>query len=146
MILQTAWIPGDKAKSKEDIHISLRQFAVELLQRQLDKNDACVFTYAGKPVGQVNTKSWRSVLVKAGILNFRLHDLRHTWASWLVQNGTPMYDSQEMGGWKSAERVRRYAYLAPAQMAMRYILMWLDLYFAAQIRHKAINRKGASLS
>nr|WP_279337583.1 tyrosine-type recombinase/integrase [Solimicrobium silvestre] len=44
-------------------------------------------------------------------------DLRHTWASWLVQNGTPMYDLQEMGGWKPAEMVRRYAHLAPAQMA-----------------------------
>jgi hypothetical protein len=43
--------------------------------------------------------------------------LRHTWASWLVQNGTPLYDLQEMGGWKSAEMVRRYAQLAPAQMA-----------------------------
>lgn len=114
---QTAWIPGDKAKAKEDIHISLSQFAVELLQRQLGKHEARVFTYAGKPVGQVNTKAWRSALERAGIEDFRWHDLRHTWASWLVQNGTPMYDLQEMGGWKSAEMVRRYAHLAPAQMA-----------------------------
>ncbi|MBV8636340.1 MAG: site-specific integrase [Burkholderiaceae bacterium] len=76
-----------------------------------------VFTYAGKPVGQINAKAWRAALKRAGIENFRRHDLRHTWASWLVQNGTPMYDLQEMGGWKSAEMVRRYAHLAPAQMA-----------------------------
>lgn len=43
--------------------------------------------------------------------------MRHTWTSLLVQNGTSMYDLQEMGGWKSPEMVRRYAYLAPAQMA-----------------------------
>jgi hypothetical protein len=36
---------------------------------------------------------------------------------WLVQNGTQLYDLQEMGGWKPAEMVRRYARLAPAQMA-----------------------------
>jgi integrase len=55
--------------------------------------------------------------VRAGIHNFRWHDLRHTWASWLIQKGTPMYDLQEMGGWKSGDMVRRYAHLSPAQMS-----------------------------
>ena len=41
----------------------------------------------------------------------RLHDLRHTWASWHVQGGTPLFVLQEMGGWASAEMVRRYAHL-----------------------------------
>lgn len=114
---QTAWIPGDKAKGKEDIHISLSEFSVELLQRQLGKHKERVFTYAGKPLTQANTRYWRSALTRAGIENFRWHDLRHTWASWLIQNGTPLYDLQEMGGWKSSEMVRRYAHLAPAQLA-----------------------------
>ena len=114
---QTAWIPGDMAKGKEDIHISLSQFSVELLQRQVGKHEERIFTYAGKPVGQINTRAWRKALKRVGIENFRWHDLRHTWASWLVQSGTPMYDLQEMGGWKSSEMVRRYAHLAPAQMA-----------------------------
>jgi hypothetical protein len=38
-------------------------------------------------------------------------------ASWLLRNGSPVYDLQEMGGWKSAAVVRRYAHLGPAQMA-----------------------------
>jgi len=113
----TAWIHGDEAKGKEDIHISLSQFSIDLLQRQVGKHAERVFTYAGRPVGQVNTRAWRSALKRAGIENFRWHDLRHTWASWLVQNGAPLYDVQEMGGWKSAEMVRRYAHLAPAQLA-----------------------------
>ena len=117
MIRKTAWIPGDKAKGKEDIHVSLSQLSFDLLQRQLGKHAERVFTYAGRSITQVNTRSWRNALTRAGIENFRWHDLRHTWASWLVQNGTPMYDLQEMGGWKSAEMVRRYAHLAPAQMA-----------------------------
>ena len=60
---------------------------------------------------------WRKALKRVGIENFRWHDLRHTWASWLVQNGTPLYELQEMGGWKSASMVRRYAHLAPANLA-----------------------------
>jgi integrase len=113
----TAWIPGDKAKCQEDIHVSLSLFSVGVLQRQLGKHKERVFTYRGKPINQVNTRAWRKALKRAGIENFRWHDLRHTWASWLVQNGTPLYDLQEMGGWKSAEMVRRYAHLAPAHMA-----------------------------
>lgn len=65
----------------------------------------------------VNTKAWRNALKRAGIADFRWHDLRHTWASWLIQNGTPLYDLQERDGWKSAAMVRRYAHLAPAHMA-----------------------------
>lgn len=117
LTLGTAWIPGDKAKGKEDIHISLSKLAIQILKRQFGKHSERVFTYAGKPIGQINTKAWRAALQRAGIENFRWHDLRHTWASWLVQNGTPMYDVQEMGGWKSSEMLRRYAHLSPARMA-----------------------------
>jgi integrase len=117
LIRQTAWIPAEEAKGDEDIHISLSELAIKVLARQVGKHDEYVFTYAGRPVRHVNTKAWRGALERAGITNFRWHDLRHTWASWLVQNGTPLYDLQEMGGWRSAEMVRRYAHLAPAQMA-----------------------------
>jgi integrase len=59
-----------------------------------------VFTYQGKPVIQVNTKSWRATLVKVGIKEFGWHDLRHTWASWHVQAGTPLHVLQELGAWE----------------------------------------------
>jgi integrase len=114
---QTAWIPGDEAKGKEDIHVSLSSLSVELLQRQVGKHQERVFTYAGKPVTWVNTRAWKLALKRAGIEDFRWHDLRHTWASWLVQNGTPLYDLQEMGGWKSSEMVRRYAHFPSANLA-----------------------------
>jgi len=114
---QTAWVHGEDVKNGNDLHVSLNNLAIEVLRRQLDKHLEYVFTYQGKPIRWPNTRGWRSALKRAGIDNFRWHDLRHTWASWLVQHGTPLYDLQEMGGWKSAEMVRRYAHLAPAQMA-----------------------------
>ena len=43
---------------------------------------------------------------------FRWHDLRHTWASWHVQNGTPLQELMELGSWASYEMVLRYAHLA----------------------------------
>ena len=71
-----------------------------------------VFSFRGKPVRQVNTKAWRQALKRAGIKDFRWHDLRHTWASWHVQAGTPLHVLQELGGWECVEMVRRYAHLA----------------------------------
>jgi len=112
----TCWVMGDDAKGGEDIHVSLNEVAMAVLQRQRGKHEHFVFTYRGSPVKQVNTRGWRAALRRADIKDFRWHDLRHTWASWLIQNGTPLYDLQEMGGWKSPAMVRRYAHQAPALM------------------------------
>ena len=113
---QVAWIHADQAKGRRDIHISLNSTAMGVLERQRGKHAERVFTYRGKPIGWANTKAWRKALARAGIENFRWHDLRHTWASWHVQNGTPLHVVQEMGAWESEGMVRRYAHLAPATL------------------------------
>ncbi len=76
-----------------------------------------MFSFKGKPVKQVSTKAWYQALKRAGITDFRWHDLRHTWASWHVQQGTPLHALQELGGWESAEMVRRYAHLSADHLA-----------------------------
>ncbi|WP_370660846.1 tyrosine-type recombinase/integrase [Massilia aurea] len=81
----------------------------------------------------MNTKVWRNALKRAGIAEFRWHGLRHTWASSLIQNGTPLYDLQEMRGWKSVAMVRRYAHLAPAHMARHAAVV--DGCCVSQVRH-----------
>jgi|GEM_PF-5409274 len=54
---------------------------------------------------------------RAEIENFRWHDLRHTWASWHIQNGTPLHALQELGGWSESEMVQRYAHLSPLHLS-----------------------------
>ncbi|MEI3479059.1 MAG: site-specific integrase [Bilophila sp.] len=44
------------------------------------------------------------------------HTLRHTFASWLVQRGTPLYTVAELMGHTSLEMTKRYAHLAPDTM------------------------------
>ena len=112
-----AWIFGDQAKAGNDIHVPLNATALGVLRRQVGKHPERVFTYAGKPIAWANTLGWRKALKRAGLADFRWHDLRHTWASWHVQNGTPLHVLQEMGGWETASMVRRYAHLAPAHLA-----------------------------
>jgi integrase len=70
-----------------------------------------------KPITQVSTNAWYGALERAEVSNFRWHDLRHTWASWHVQSGTPLFALQELGGCESAEMVRRYAHLAADHLA-----------------------------
>jgi integrase len=55
---------------------------------------------------------WHTVLTKAGIEDFRFHDLRHTWASWHRQAGTSTDELKDLGGWKSRVMVDRYAKFA----------------------------------
>lgn len=113
---RVAWIHADQAKGRRPIHVSLNSTALAVLVRQVGKHPERVFTFNGKPVAWANTLAWRKALKRAGIEDFRWHDLRHTWASWLVQHGTPLYVVQEMGAWESEGMVRRYAHLAPANL------------------------------
>lgn len=53
---------------------------------------------------------------RACIVNFRFHDLRHTWVSWHAQEGTPLSDLQEMGAWSTGEMVKRYAHLTAGHL------------------------------
>ena len=56
--------------------------------------------------------------MRAGITDFRWHDLRHTWASWHIQQGTPLHVLQELGGWSDIRMVQRYAHLSADHLAV----------------------------
>lgn len=112
-----AWIHPDQAKARKAIAVPLNAEAVLLIRKQTGKHSVFVFSYKGKPVYQVSTKAWYKALKTAGIEEFRWHDLRHTWASWHVQNGTPLFALQELGGWESPEMVRRYAHMSADHLA-----------------------------
>ncbi len=71
--------------------------------------DGPVFTYKGRPVKSLR-HSWATALKKAGIKNFRRHDLRHTAASWMVQNGVPLDVVQQILGHADIRTTQRYAH------------------------------------
>ncbi len=115
-----AWIHPDQAKGRKAIAVPLSAAAILVLREQIGKHPVNVFTYRGNPIKQLNTKAWRAALRRAGIEDFRWHDLRHTWASWHVQAGTPLHVLQELGGWESVEMVRRYAHLS-SDLLVEYV-------------------------
>lgn len=48
----------------------------------------------------------------AGVEYFRVHDLRHTYASWLIQAGIPLLEVGRLMGHESIQTTMRYAHLA----------------------------------
>lgn len=122
---RVAWIHHDQAKAKKAIGVPLNRDAVLVLRRWEGRHPTRVFCYPLKregvavwtPIEKAGTAAWRKALQRAGIESFRWHDLRHTWASWHVQSGTPLNVLQELGGWESPEMVQRYAHMAPEHLS-----------------------------
>ena len=112
-----AWVGAAQSKNRKPISVPLNATALAVLRRQLGKHPERVFTFRGRPLAWGNTLAWRKALKRAGIENFRWHDLRHTWASWHRQAGTPTHELQRLGGWRSSVMVERYAHLAPDHLA-----------------------------
>ncbi len=112
-----AWVHHDQAKAGKAIPVPLNNEAILVLRECQDKHDQYVFTYKDHPVKQTSGKAWKKALKRASIEDFRWHDLRHTWASWHVQNGTPLHILQELGGWSDVTMVQKYAHMGSDHLA-----------------------------
>ncbi len=112
-----AWAHGDQTKNAKPLAIPLNDEALAVLLLRRGEHPRFVFTYDGHPVSKASNHAWYKALARAGIEEFRWHDLRHTWASWHVMSGTPIEVLKELGGWSDLRMVMRYAHLAPGHVA-----------------------------
>jgi integrase len=104
-------VHGLGAKSGQTRHIPLNSEAVSVLHRWRAQS-------SGDRVIAVDTSfktAWASLLKAAKITRFRWHDLRHHFASRLVQAGVPLNTVRELLGHADLTMTLRYAHLAPAQ-------------------------------
>ncbi|PKO46405.1 MAG: site-specific integrase [Betaproteobacteria bacterium HGW-Betaproteobacteria-22] len=111
--MQYLCIPAEKSKNNSPITVHLTASMLAILKKQIGKHPSRVFSYQGKPIAAANTRAWKNARIRAGIENFRWHDLRHTWATWHRQAGTPTHELQRLGAWKTTAMVERYAHIAP---------------------------------
>jgi len=84
----------------------------------------------GERYGNIR-KAFEGAKKRAGIVDFRFHDLRHTFASHLVMAGVDLEAVQELLGHKSFEMTLRYAHLSPDQkkvaldiLCKRLVTIW----------------------
>lgn len=109
-------IPASKMKGGRDFHLPLNQDAIDIIRKQIGQHHQYVFVYEGQPTKKCSTRSWKKALTRAGIKDFKWHDLRHTFFSWLAQNGATIQQLLDLGGWSRIEMALRYSHLSPSNL------------------------------
>ena len=105
-------IEGSTAKNQQTRHIPLNAEALKVLKQWKEQAGD------GERVFPIDTgfkTAWAALLERAKIAKFRWHDLRHHFASRLVQAGVPLNTVRELLGHGSMAMTLRYAHLAPDQ-------------------------------
>ena len=119
------WIEAEDMKAKHAIGIPLSDGAMKVLFDQTGKHAEFVFTYRNRPIKEIKT-AFIAACVRAGVgqlserglyTGFTWHGFRHTWATWHIQNGTPVEVLQKLGGWADLRMVMNYAHHSPGHLA-----------------------------
>ena len=121
--LKTGWltIGGRTSKNRQTRRLPLNTEAISVLTnwRHSAANTVSAYVFPGsvdRPLTTI-TKAWRGVRKAAALRDFHFHDLRHHFASRLVQSGVDLNTVRELLGHADLQMVLRYAHLAPAGLA-----------------------------
>ena len=135
-----------RTKANHPHAVPLNKTALETLERlHRDRSDSpFVFPHVGgkhdgQPVKDVKN-AFHAALDAAGIEDFTWHDLRHTFASWLVMRGASLRAVADLLGHRSLKMAMRYAHLSPAYLAKEVGL--LDQTGTQKHRRRRRARKG----
>ena len=114
------WIkPPSRTKQKRMHRVPLSGSVMELLAQLRDgaKGEEFVFPGTGSSGHLADIKrSWASVCAEAGIVNCRLNDLRHSFASLIVSNGGSLETIGGLLGHSQTQTTKRYAHLFDATL------------------------------
>lgn len=108
----------EQTKSNRRRAIPLNKTALQALERLLQDNET-QWVFARRKNGTIGERvkalDWlfRKAVKLAGIEDFRIHDLRHTFASWLVSEGVELVKVRDLLGHTSIKMTERYAHLMP---------------------------------
>ena len=109
---QILTVEGGTANNRQTRHVPLNDDAALVLRRWHEQANG------GPRVFEARTgfkSAWAKLLKRAKITKFRWHDLRHHFASRLVQAGVPLNTVRDLLGHNSVAMSLRYAHLAPDQ-------------------------------
>jgi integrase len=113
LVAKTYYLPGAATKSCQARTVQLSNSMIQLLQSVPHRPD-CPFIFAnpdtGKPFVSIYA-SWNMARIKAGLPEVRIHDLRHTFASLLINGSYELYDVMKALGHTQISTTMRYAHL-----------------------------------
>jgi integrase len=144
---RTLLVPRAKSGKPRTIH--LNSAALELL-RSIPRLENNLYIFPSPITGRPSPSMhfpWFRIRERAGLLDLRLHDLRHSFASFLVNQGVSLYVVQGLLGHTQARTTQRYAHLAndtlsdAAEVVRNVVLHGSDNQNANfEIRSSAVNR------
>lgn len=110
----TLWrIPKTKSGRSHKVPLTTEALMVLEKQHAINCNSEYVFPGKhGKPHLTSVQTMWEKVRKEANLPDVRLHDLRHTYASWAINSGATLYDVQKLLGHSDSKMTQRYAHLA----------------------------------
>jgi integrase len=109
---RTLLVPRAKSGKPRTVH--LNSAALELL-RSISRLEDNPYIFPSPITGRPSPSMhfpWFRIRERAGLLDLRLHDLRHSFASFLVNKGVSLYVVQGLLGHTQARTTQRYAHLA----------------------------------
>lgn len=113
---RTFRIAAGNSKSKRIRSVPLNDAALEVINKQLeDTDDQCDYLFINHQTDKPYTtimKVWTRLRNKAGLPHLRIHDLRHSFASMLVNSGRTLYEVQQILGHSQSIVTERYAHLS----------------------------------
>lgn len=109
---QLLTVEGALAKTRQTRHVFLNEEAITVLSQWREQS---IDTKRVFPMSTGFRTAWKSLLKRATIVRFRWHDMRHHFASSLVQIGVPLNTVRDLLGHASVAMSLRYAHLAPDQ-------------------------------
>ena len=107
-------IPASNSKSKRVRSVPLNDSALEVLN-ELETEGKFDSVFLNAKTEEAYTtihKVWHRLRGKAGLPKLRIHDLRHQYASFLVNSGRTLYEVQQILGHSNPTVTQRYAHLS----------------------------------
>ena len=111
-------IPALNSKSKKIRSVPLNDSALSIIN-QLDTDGEFEYLFVNRVTGNPYTnihKAWGKIRDQADLPQLRIHDLRHQYASFLVNSGRTLYEVQQILGHSTSKVTERYSHLSSATL------------------------------
>ena len=112
---RTLKIAAINAKGKRVRSVPLNDASLDIILKQMEDTKGFDHLFINHQTGKPYTtvmKVWTRLREKAGLPHLRLHDLRHSFASFLVNSGRTLYEVQQILGHSQSIVTERYSHLS----------------------------------
>jgi len=102
-------VPAEQVKNREDRLVVLNRVARSVVEELRGSHPEHVFTYKGRPVGNINNSAWKRCRMEVGLTQVRVHDLKHTFGRPLRAAGVSLETRKVLLGHRNGDITTHYS-------------------------------------